>query len=54
MSITTPEEIEEALAAVVEAAVEEDVDVRGAWELQTAESSNNWDVEIVELARDDD
>jgi hypothetical protein len=52
VSITTPEEFEEVLAAAVESAVEAGVDIRGAWEFQTRGSKHNWDVEIVELATD--
>lgn len=53
-SITTSKEFEDALAAAVEAAVAEDVDVRGAWEFETNRSTYRWDVEIVELARNPD
>lgn len=52
MRITSAEEFEDALAAVVGTAIEEDVDVRGAWEFQTDGSTHNWEVEIVELAKD--
>lgn len=54
ITIGTAEEFEAALAAVVETAIKEDVDVRGAWEFQTAGSTYDWEVEIVELARDTD
>jgi len=50
--ISSAAEFESMLAAVVEAAITSDVDVRGAWEFETAGSTHNWEVEIVELARD--
>lgn len=49
--ITSPEEFEAALAAIVEAAIEENVDVRGAWEFRTRGSTHNWEVEVTELAK---
>lgn len=52
ITVTSDDEFEDALAAVVEAAIREDVDVRGAWEFQTKGSTYNWEVEIIELARD--
>jgi hypothetical protein len=52
VSITTPEEFEEVLAAAIETAVKSGVDVRGAWEFQTRGSQYNWEVEVVELAKD--
>lgn len=54
LEVTTTEEFEAALTAVVEAAVESDVDVRGAWEFQTAGSTHCWEVEVFELAKDHD
>ncbi|AGN02063.1 hypothetical protein L593_10590 [Salinarchaeum sp. Harcht-Bsk1] len=51
-SISSAEEFEAALAAVVEAAIHADVDVRGAWEFETGGSTYDWEVQIVELARD--
>jgi hypothetical protein len=51
ISVSTPGEFEAALAAVVEAAVIDDIDVRGAWEFQTRGSAHNWEVEISELAK---
>ena len=52
ISIASADEFEAALAAVVEKAVESDVDLRGAWEFQTRGSTHDWEVEIIELARD--
>lgn len=52
--ITEAEEFEAALAAIVESAVEKKVDVPGAWEFTTRGSTHDWDVEIVELARNED
>ena len=51
VSITTSVEFEAALTAIVETAVEEGVDVRGAWEFQTRGSTHDWDVNVTELAR---
>lgn len=52
ITITTTNEFRDALAVIVETAIKEDVDVRGAWEFQTAGSIYNWEVEVVELAKD--
>jgi hypothetical protein len=49
--VRSQEEFEAALAAVIEAAVTEGVDVRGAWEFQTRGSTHSWEVEIIELAK---
>ena len=54
LSIATADEFENALTAVVEAAIKDGVNVRGAWEFRTAESTHNWEVEIVELAKEYD
>lgn len=56
VAITTAADFESLLAELVEKAVKQDVDVRGAWEFRTAGSTHDWEVEIVELAvnRDDD
>ena len=51
ISVSSPGEFEAALTAVVEAAVTNGVDVRGAWEFQTRGSTHNWEVEISELAK---
>lgn len=51
VSITTGEEFEAALAAIIENAIHEGIDVRGAWEFETRGSTHNWDVEVVELAK---
>lgn len=53
-SITTGEEFEAALAAIIENAIHEDVDVRGAWEFETRGSTHHWELEVVELATDGD
>jgi hypothetical protein len=52
VSITSAAEFKAVLAEAVEKAIKADVDVRGAWEFQTRGSTHNWEVEIVELARD--
>jgi hypothetical protein len=54
ISITSTEEFETVLAAAVETAIKADVDVRGAWEFETRGSTHNWEVEIVELAKEFD
>jgi hypothetical protein len=54
LTISTPEQFEAVLAEVVERAVKEGVDVRGAWEFRTSGSTHDWEVEIVELAREAD
>jgi hypothetical protein len=48
--ISTQAEFEAALAAVVDAAVRGEVDVRGSWVFEAGEQGANWDVEIYELA----
>lgn len=50
-SITSADEFEAVLAEAVEKAIENDVDVRGAWEFRTRGSTHDWEVEIIELAR---
>jgi hypothetical protein len=42
------------LEEAIEKAVLEDVDVHGAWECETGGSTHNWEVEIVELANEED
>ncbi|WP_049907288.1 hypothetical protein [Halovivax asiaticus] len=54
VSITSPGEFETVLAAAVETAIEANVDVRGAWEFETCGSTHNWEIEIVELAKEFD
>jgi hypothetical protein len=51
-SITSDAEFEAILAEAVEKAIEADVDIRGHWEFQTRGSTHDWEVEIVELAKD--
>lgn len=51
VSITSADEFEAVLAEAVERAIEADVDVRGAWEFRTRGSTYDWEVEIIELAR---
>lgn len=51
LTVTNSEEFEAVLAAAIEAAVEADVDVRGAWEFETRGSAHSWEVEIMELVR---
>lgn len=50
--ITDSAEFKAVLARTVEKAVEENVDVRGAWEFETQGSTHGWEVEILELIRD--
>jgi len=51
-TIRDSKEFEAVLTAVVENAVKAGVDVRGAWEFETRGSTHNWEVEIIELAKD--
>jgi len=51
IDITSANEFEAVLAEVVEKAVKADVDVRGAWDFRTEGSTHDWEVEIIELAR---
>lgn len=51
VTVTSADEFEAVLAEVVEKAIEADVDVRGAWEFRTRGSTHDWEVEVVELAR---
>jgi hypothetical protein len=48
--VSNPEEFEAALAGIVEAAVKNGVDVRGAWEFETVGSTHYWELQISELA----
>jgi hypothetical protein len=50
VTIANPDEFEAALAAIIETAVEEGVDVRGAWEFRTDGSTHDWEVNVTELA----
>ncbi|MFC6732565.1 hypothetical protein [Haladaptatus sp. DYSN1] len=54
VSITNSDEFEAVLAEAIERAVLAGVDVRGAWEFQTRGSTHDWEVEIIELAKDSD
>jgi hypothetical protein len=54
VTVTSPEEFEAALTAIIETAVETDVDVRGAWEFQTDGSTHDWEVNVTELVKRDD
>lgn len=48
--ISTAKEFEAALGRVILAALENDVDPRGAWELRNGEAGSDVEVMIVELA----
>ncbi|WP_248518216.1 hypothetical protein [Salinarchaeum laminariae] len=52
VSVADSDEFESALGALLEQAVAARVDVRGAWEFQTNGTRTDWEVEIVELARE--
>jgi hypothetical protein len=52
--INSAPEFESALADIVESAIENNVDVRGAWEFETDGSTHYWELNVVELARDSD
>ena len=54
VSITNAEEFEGVLAAAVEKAIKADVDVHGAWEFQTKGSTYEWEVQVIELDRDEE
>ncbi|WP_324665147.1 hypothetical protein [Haloarcula sediminis] len=51
VTITSPDEFEAALAAVIETAIESDVDIGGAWEFRTGEATDDWEVNVTELAK---
>lgn len=51
VTITSTDEFEAALAAIIETAIEDGVDVRGAWEFQTRGSTHDWEVNVTELAK---
>jgi hypothetical protein len=53
-NISSAAEFESALADIVESAIENGVDVRGAWEFKTDGSTHYWELNVVELARRDD
>lgn len=54
VDITSRDEFKAILAAAVEKAHNAGVDVRGPWAFETRGSTHNWEVEIVELLRDDE
>lgn len=53
MPISSSAAFETALALLVQSAVTEGVDVRGAWEFETDGSILEWEVQISELDRSD-
>lgn len=52
--ISSVEEFEAELAALIEVAVHKDIDVRGAWEFRTGGTNYDWEVNIFELAKEAD
>jgi len=52
--INSTDDFEAALAAIVETAIANDIEVNGAWEFDTRGSTHRWEVNIVELATGDD
>lgn len=54
VTVDSAEDFEALLASLVETAHGDGVDVRGAWEFQTAGSTLNWEVKIHELATEFD
>jgi hypothetical protein len=54
IAIESTDEFEAALAAIVETAILNDIDVRGAWEFETGGSTHRWEINVVELATDGD
>lgn len=51
LSVTSPGDFQTALAAIIETAIEEGVDVQGAWEFRTEGSTRDWELNITELAK---
>ena len=49
--ITSQDAFQSALATLVESAISNDIDIRGAWEFQTSGSPLEWEVTISELDR---
>lgn len=54
VQITSQEAFKSLLSALVETSIKQDVDVRGTWEFETRGSTHNWEVEIIELAKEFD
>ena len=54
VTIDSEETFKSVLTELVGKATIEGVDVRGAWEFRTRGSTHDWEVEILELARDRD
>ena len=54
VDITSNDEFRSILTEAVEQADNAGVDVRGAWEFKTRGAKHHWEVEIVELLREDD
>lgn len=54
VAFSSADDFEDVLAEAVERAIKQGIDVRGAWELQTRGSGLNWEVEIIELAKEFD
>lgn len=52
--ITTPNEFRVVLSALAQKVIDENVDICGTWEVATRESTDNWEVEFVELAKEID
>lgn len=50
--ITSEDDFRAVLSELFEKAIHADVDVRGAWEFRTGGSTHDWEVEVVELARE--
>lgn len=51
--ITSEDDFRAVLSELFEKALHADVDVRGAWEFRSGGSVHNWEVEVVELAREE-
>ncbi|MEM4782172.1 MAG: hypothetical protein QXG03_11515 [Halalkalicoccus sp.] len=52
-AVTTDEEFDAALSALVQEAYANDVDVEGGWECLTNDGEPDWDVVIFEVRRRD-
>lgn len=51
LTISSSAEFEDALTAVIETAVSEDIDIRGAWECRNGDSHDDWEITITRLAK---
>lgn len=52
-TITSEDEFEYTLQEVLLAAIENDVDPRGAWEIRNGETHPDWEIMVTELAKEE-